>query len=364
MRALFIPMVSMRSYKTGAYTLLKDGNLQLMMARITHAPIAAGSFLALPHDAEDTEEFIRHFKLAELGIQVMLFNYGKNAADTRKNFWMLNEFAVLKLEELVDVVVVDQIHSYPGKKPVIYNFNITKLPELDRPYVDCFFEQELKSMQSAAFSTVLNPAQRSHILSQCPDLVNTVFTYTKCASAQLLPRVDNVIPLDENCIFWPFRLSDSAYKFTEVLELFDADEELRTKYKIVVTDPNESLKIDRPYLVKIKLTKDEYYALLNTKPTVIMLDDIDLVLHPGTIEFFHYGCPVITLASKLIDNPNAINSLADLPAKIKSDLKQLTALESEWLVHRFVLGSTELCLIYSEQFIKGLIEENDKIYRP
>jgi hypothetical protein len=316
MQALFIPMVSMRSYDTGKYSLLKDGNLQLMMARITHSTIANGSYLALPDHAEDLNEFCERFHLGALGIQVLQLKYGANAAETREWFWELNAVTIQLMDALVDVVIVDQIHSYPGRRPVIYNFNITKLPELDRPYVDKFFEQELQSMQKSVFSTVLNPAQRSYILAQRPELVNNVFTYTKCASALLLPRVERVIPLEENYIFWPFRLSDSAYKFNEVLAMFDADAELQAKYKIVVTDPNESLTVERPYLVKIKLSKEEYYALLSTKPTVIMLDDIDLVLHPGTIEFFHYGCPVITLASQLIDNPNAIKSLTELPATL------------------------------------------------
>ena len=51
-----------------------------------------------------------------------------------------------------------------------------------------------------------------------------------------------------------------------------------------------------------------------------MLDDIDTVLHPGTIEFFYYGCPTITFGAKLLHNPNAIPTIDMLASALSDDI--------------------------------------------
>ena len=81
-----------------------------------------------------------------------------------------------------------------------------------------------------------------------------------------------------------------------------------------------------------------------------MLDDIDTVLHPGTIEFFHYGSPVIAFEADLIDNPNAIKSLDELPQaldRIRFDSFD----EARWRTHRFVYSSHEIDQYYNQVFV-------------
>jgi hypothetical protein len=233
--------------------------------------------------------------------------YGANAVATRDFFWVSNEELMKSLEVNFDVLISD-ITGYTGLKPVVYNFNITKLPELDRPYIDRFFDLDLESIERSLFTTVINPRQREYILEVRPDLLDKVIVHTKCAHAELLPE-HRVWQAGPKTIFWPFRISDKAYQFEQFIEAFEAQGLADEGFFIFVTDPNDTLKIEKPYLSKEKLTKAEYYMMLSAKPIIVMLDDIDTVLHPGTIEFFHYGCPVVTYESELIDNFNTIPNL-------------------------------------------------------
>jgi hypothetical protein len=69
------------------------------------------------------------------------------------------------------------------------------------------------------------------------------------------------------------------------------------------------------------------------------------VLHPGTIEFFHYGCPVITYSSHLIPNLNTIPDLRWLR-------KELEDLEYNRVnVSSFVYSHGEIDSLYNEDFI-------------
>lgn len=309
MNVLFCPIYSMRSYETGKYSILKDGNFQLTMARA----LASGFdriFVAVPDDASDFDELLDRFKTYSK-IYFWKMKYGKNAVETREQFWKLNAAFLKVFPEEYDVqLVISDITGYPGDKPIIYNFNITKLPELDRPYIDRFFQQDLKSIEQSLFTTVINPRQREYILEQRPDLMNKVIVNYKVAHEALLPK-GMAGGKDQKMIFWPFRISDKAYEWEKFLKAFE-EQGLDSEYIIVTTDPNDTLHTDASFVMKMKPTKEMYYQILATRPIIVMLDDIDTVLHPGTIEFMHYKCPIITYKAKLIDNPNAIDNLEQL----------------------------------------------------
>ena len=300
MRAFWIPIFSMRSYDTGQYAILKDGNFQLTMARVLASDFES-HYVAIPDDSSDFEELLERFR-DHPQMYFTKMKYGMNAVETREKFWTLND-----TQPIADIVISD-ITGYSGTKPVIYNFNITKLPELNRPYIDKFFEQDLKSIEQSLFTTVINPRQREYILEVRPDLINKVIAHTKVAHADLLPKFPKQKPV-EKVIFWPFRISDKAYQWKQFLEAFEEQGLADDGYFIFVTDPNDTLKTEESYISKEKLSKDEYYRMLSTRPIIVMLDDIDKVLHPGTIEFLEYRCPVITYPSKLYENENTIPDL-------------------------------------------------------
>jgi hypothetical protein len=341
MNVLWIPIFSMRSYETGEYAAMKDGNFQLTMSRVLASNFDQ-VFVAVPDDTSDLDQVTERFK-EHPHVFFVQMKYGANAVATRDFFWVANVDLMKGLEANVDVVISD-VTGYTGSKPVVYNFNITKLPELNRPYIDRFFETDLKSIEQSLFTTVLNPRQREYILEIRPDLLDKVIVNTKCAHADLLPD-HKVWAADPKMIFWPFRISDKAYMFAEFIEAFEELELYKDGWTVVTTDPNDTMVVTRPYITQIKPTKEQYYRILASQPIVVMLDDIDAVLHPGTIEFFHYGCPVITFSSHLIPNLNTIPDLRWLR-------KELEDLEYNRVdISPFVYAAGEIDSLYNKDFV-------------
>lgn len=338
MRALWIPIFSMRSYETGKYAALKDGNFQLTMARVLASDFDS-HFVAIPEEVSDFDELLARFKNHPT-IYFTKMNYGKNAVETRDTFWKKNETM-----PITDIIISD-VTGYPGDKPVIYNFNITKLPELDRPYIDKYFEQDLKSIEQSLFTTVINPRQREYILEVRHDLMPKIIAHTKVAHEALLPK-GMAGGNDQKMIFWPFRISDKAYEWERFVAAFE-EQGLDDEYIIVTTDPNDTLHTDASFVMKMKPTKEMYYQILATRPIIVMLDDIDTVLHPGTIEFLHYKCPIITYKSELIHNPNAIDDLDQLSTALE-DLEYST-IDSQ----QFVYKLNEVDPYYNKTYIDVL----------
>jgi hypothetical protein len=344
MNVLWIPIFSMRSYADGKYAILKDGNFQLTMARVLASNFKSIT-ITVPTESSDFDDLVERYKGLE-AVQFIQVPYGANAVETREQFWRMNYAwicAQYEIEGNWDVLITD-ITGYGGAKPVVYNFNITKLPELNRPYIDRFFETDLKSIEQSLFTTVLNPRQREYILEVRPDLLDKVIVDTKCAHADLLPD-HKVWPADPKMIFWPFRISDKAYQFAEFIDAFESLGLHDDGWHVVITDPNDTLAVTRPYITAIKPTKEQYYRILASQPIVVMLDDIDTVLHPGTIEFFHYGCPVITFSSNLIPNLNTIPDLR----WIREELEDLEY--NRVNVSPFVYSHGEIDSLYNEDFI-------------
>jgi hypothetical protein len=349
MKVLWCPLFSMRSYETGKYAILKDGNFQLTMSRVLASNFDSVT-VAVPDNSSDFDELKSRFKDDQRILFIQL-KYGANAVETREKFWDFNDdFIEYFVDEFLVDVVISDITGYPGKKPIIYNFNITKLPELDRPYIDKFFEQDLASIEQSLFTTVLNPRQREYILEVRPDLIDKVIVNTKCAHESLMPRHE-VASIEwarsMKKIFWPFRISDKAYKWDEFLVWFQASGLADDGYTIDITDPNDTAKHLPPFVKKLKLDKASYYAMLSNRFTVVMLDDIDTVLHPGTIEFFHYGCPVITFESKLIDNPNSIVDLNELGYAVRNVVYNVIDTQ----VWNFVYRTGEVDSLYNKDFV-------------
>ena len=350
----------MRSYATGKYSILKDGNFQLTMARVRASDFDS-IHVAVPSDSSDYLEACAMF--ADARVELTMLEYGENALGTREYFWFLNNDELKFVADEYDLVISD-INGFPGSTPVIYNFNITKIPELARPYIDKFFQDDLTSIRQSLFTTVLNPRQRDYILECAPDLLPKIHAHTKCAHSDFLPWSrrkydEGVLPAlfqnpPKRIIFWPFRLSDQSYRWTEFLQ-YMVDHELGDKFTVVITDPNESLNGELPSFVKqFTPTKEEYYKILGEQPIVVMLDDINKVLHPGTIEFFYYGCPTIAFGTNLILNRNSISSMS----KLKFTLDILSRTRSP--MGEFVYEYGEIDVLYNQSTVQTLMDQNVK----
>lgn len=327
-RVLWIPIFSMRSYETGEYSILKDGNFQLTLSRMIASDFDEIIMTrpTLVSDFEEFRELISRLPKLRDRLSFTPAEYGINAVETRQKFYEVNASVLSTLLNIVDYVVTDITGFYKlnSDKPYVNNFNITKLPHLQRDYIDQFFDEDVKSIEQSMLTTVINESQRNYIRLVKPDLAKKVLTYTMVANENLLPYPNDdeiFYPIEnmsyDRTIFWPFRISDKAYKFQEFLKIF-IENGLFRDFDLIISDPNDSYTENHSFIKKIKPTKQEYYKILAACPIIIMLDEMDDVLHPGTIEFFYYNCPIITFRNNIIDHANQILTMDEIPHVLRS----------------------------------------------
>jgi hypothetical protein len=359
MKVLWIPIFSMRSYETDMYSITKDGNFQLTLSRILASDFDHIT-VSIPNMVSDINQYLEMMKMIGIkfphkNIDYIQLIYGKNAVETRKSFWVNNRDFFYN-ESILDYdLVITDITGYSGSMsfdlPFINNFNITKLPNLVRPYIDDFFNIDLVQIKQSIFTTVINKSQKEYITKIDPSLENKIFVYNKLAHEYLLPVNNQINPnIDMSTIFWPFRISDSAYKFNEFIEMFEKNN-LNLKYSIIITDPNDTYTLNKNYIHKIKMSKKQYYETLQNRPIIIMLDNIDDVFHPGTVEFMFYNCNMITFKNSLIIHDGMIKSLDDIPQKLNK-----IRYNRSFHFTDFVYSHNEISKIYSKEYIKNFLQ--------
>lgn len=272
---LIVPIYSMRSYETGKYSILKDGNFKLQINRMNWDH----DILIIPKNTSDLDEFL------DLGIlpfdQVKTAEYGENAYETRKIFWKKNQAYL----DAYGLPIVTDITGYTGNNELINNFNITKDPEVSRWYIDEFIDIDVESCKRAKKTYVLNEGQRDYLLSIDPDL--NVEVNTKVISKRYFDQVgvQQPWPMPEFDIFFPFRLTDPAYSFEQVVFQNEGS-------TILVTDPNDSYKNQFGNVTKKRFTKREYYGIIYTRPKIIYNENPNKVFHPGLADFIYFGCDI------------------------------------------------------------------------
>ncbi len=339
-------MYSMRSRETGLYDIFKDGNFQLTLARMLAMPKGTEIFFSYPINSTrinitQLESLTEFAKSKGIILRSFFAWYGDNPMQTRQGFFDINfnseehnllstlkNIKIKSLSNSTDVthIVTDicGIHNLDIHKNIHIknNFNVTSINGVSRPYVDDFFDEDLKSIKRAHVTTVLNQVQVDHIGSSTADgLTHRVYVDNKIINPAVYEFFDSLVdpsveedrnlPIKKKTIFWPFRLTDKDYMFYEFIDKFE-QQHLYEEYDIVVTDPNDSLCVEAIYLSKFTPSKAEYYKILKMKPIIVMLDDVDITLHPGTLEFLYFDCPLVCYENNVIDTPFSIKSLDEI----------------------------------------------------
>lgn len=289
MSFLVVPIYSMRSYETGQYSILKDGNFKLHINRMDWD----NDYLVVPNNCSDLEEFKSLNIINE--DRIIEAQYGKNAYETRGTFWQNNNF------DEYNATIVTDLPRYKGKNKFINNFNITKDPNNPRWFIDEFIEDDIEAVNNAEKTYVLNQDQKDY-LEQC-GAKGKIEVNTKVVSKKYFDKVGiekRLLPHFD--IFFPFRLSDPAYKWNEVKNL---------NKTILITDPNDSWDgTGKANIFKNKFTKRQYYGIINSKPKVLYNEDPSKIFHPGLADFIYFGCDIEspykipTLEEVLIDDKN------------------------------------------------------------
>ena len=240
MKVLIIPQFSMRSYKDSKYSLLADGNLNIVLHQIYRSNESATYDITIPinHREEEFNTLVDLVAKFNCNIAFKPIEYGINADD--------NRLVVPKTLSDFDYAPYSFCISYfeylRPTIPWILKMHMSQIKELARPYADKHFPAFVNALSSPNLivADVLNYAQKAFVPSklQYKVSVNELCLNTDFYSLivdtfkdqNLIKILDDMIPLD-SC-FFPFRVSDKAYCYEHIK---------KTDY-MVVTDPNESSK--------------------------------------------------------------------------------------------------------------------------
>lgn len=281
MAKLIVPIFSMRSYETGNYSVLKDGNFQLHLHRAS-----PGDIICVPKNSDDVDELRELFPY----IQFAPLWYKSNAYETRKHFWEENTFVVDSLIDYYDCsILVTDITGYPGDFNVIYNFNITMDPNEPRSYIDEFIECDVISVNQSERTFVLNECQKD-VLVSLGAKADKIIVSQRVINPDIVQTFLGSDPIKLKGVFHPFRISDKCYNFKEVVETcksLDLD--------LYITDPNDTYdasdyNYDKIHL--IKLSKKDYYRVLLSSPVIMYNENPEKVFHPGLAEFIYFRCNI------------------------------------------------------------------------
>lgn len=278
MKVLIIPQYSMRSYRTGTYSLLADGNLNIVLHHIFNDTKTNEYTICIPidHVKEDLEILIKkivpQFKCS---INFMEIPYGYNAEDNRTAVpHFFNKFTFYSYS-----YVISYFENLQCNIPWILKMHMSKIEELGRPYADRYYGDFIQALKDPMLirADVLNYAQYNMVNRTNPAEVYKVNVNEQCLNiklynilgslftkASIVKQLDDVIP--KNAIFFPFRISDKAYDFERVKAL---------GRPVVVTDPNESL--DDPMVIKLSGNMKE--ILFSTLWLMQERVDIDIALY-------------------------------------------------------------------------------------
>lgn len=277
----------MRSYETGLYDVSKDGNFQLHISRAN-----PGDAVAFPKNSIGIDQF------TDLGLTFLPMEYGINAYDTRSNFWKNpHNIEIISSLPEVDEVILDVSGAPSLWTDISYNFNITSHPLIKRPYIDEFLKRDVDSINKSRRTTVLNEWQKIWLIQngalegkiEVDQRVVNPLVLEKYTSSIDPVKCDYWREIFEGFIFFPFRISDSCYKFEKVLEMAGL-----LGMGVLITDPNESYKNDHFNVQKYVPTKEEYYTMLSAQPKIIYYEDPEFCFHPGLGELIYFDCEIIS----------------------------------------------------------------------
>ena len=189
--------------------------------------------------------------------------------------------------------VISYFENLRPSVPWILKMSMSKINELDRPYADKYYSSFMASLDDSNLvrADVLNYSQLEEVKRTDPNLAYMINVNERCLSRELYSKLaglfvdmDIVAQLDKEtptgAIFFPFRISDKAYRFDKAKLL---------GRPMVVTDPNESLS--DPSVIKLsgnlKTLLFSMLYLMNTKRVdidIALYEDCELAVHQLIIE--------------------------------------------------------------------------------
>ncbi len=332
---------SMRNHSDGLYNPLLDGNLNLTLHRIypvLQADKNKKVTLTIPLNVDLEQLKILEQFIANIGLERQVsfaeITYGKNALANRDQFIDISHLKGLYTG--CDLIISDFSSCiFNGTIPVIYNFNISKSKDLDRWFIDEFFDKQMNTViECDEYVYVLNDSQREFMLDSATspiirkNIESTVIVDTEIINKELFDHqltffgkmmtkryedelkdsLKTIWLKYEQVFFLPFRLTDTCYNFKGILEIC---KDSKMKICIITTNPNDGdLLSNVPDNVRVINAAEKfgninkktlYYEILknieeiNTitdrpKIYIPIFEDPSIVLHQSLIEM-QLACP-------------------------------------------------------------------------
>lgn len=308
---LFVPVLSMRDYSTNKYKLNCDGNMARVLSiiykgeingiRINHAVINIPSLDKLMQS--DFKELKN--KIIQKGIDdkiTFIFNnnYGINAHDTRMTPKLIDDinninsfdYIVTEPQYLTKQLINDD--SINNNK-LIYWCVASETINYS-PWFTKEFKEDDKWIASKITTICATDSQVKYLKgkSKLGEFYNANFS-------------------DMKIIFFPFRISDESYQWNKFFNMLKRlkSEGVRN-YKVLVTDPNNSLEnISDDFISIIDSSFPLYISILKGKPIIPYFENADEVLHISIKEMEMYKCEIICYNNHSIQDDTNIYKVSN-----------------------------------------------------
>ena len=312
-QVLLIPIISMRSYETGLYNLMSDGNVSRIISKLACSDFKKATVL-VPQNNCGLYELQ---KLADrvIGKDKVDFvecdAYGKNAGETRveiKKFmkYLSDDYDVILIEpNLLTEFLIKQ--NSPIVSKLVYWCPVSATTGFTPQFIEGFADIDKFIAQNIPVA-VATKSQKDFLMGK--SFIDKSFY--------------NPEPFDYKTIYFPFRLSDPCYHAKEFKQAILNLKDKGYNFKVLYSDPNESgLFDDDNIFVKVPTQKEVYTQILKSKPIIPYLENSNDVLHISICEFIYYQCEVIQFENEIINNPccENIHDISELESALEKKLK-------------------------------------------
>lgn len=314
-KVLMIPVYSTRSYATGKYDLLSDGNISKFLMKILYSDAKEIDIL-IPINSIN----LSYVKEITKGMKISWIpsNYGVNAHETRNmNKEFLNivkrlyglkkyDYIISEIDSLAYDIAVNNYDFFDKEKFIYWagSWNADGTPWYESGHED-------------VNKTIANNVKTACLLKGQVTLYGGKSFYDECIYK---PEI-----FDYKIIFFPFRLSDKSYKLEFFKEtIHKLNKEGYKNFKVLYTDPNDSHLLDgedKNIFIKVSSNKFIYQSILKGRPIIPYLDDVNKNYHSNIFEFVYYNCDVIMHTNDIFTNVTFIEKDDELYKTLKTRLE-------------------------------------------
>lgn len=285
---LMIPVYSTRSYDSGVYDLLADGNISKFLMKVLKSE-AKEIDIFYPRHSKNIDCIERLTdKYAKCRVSWLAREYGLNAHETRNmgqkfyNYILGSgkqyDYIISEIDTLAEIAIESKNHFCDSNNFIYWagSWNADGSPWYEKEHANTN-QYIAKNISTAC------------LLKGQVDLYKGKSFYDEC--------IYDPQYFDKQIIFFPFRLSDKSYHAEEFKNIIhELKDEGYDNFVVLFTDVNDSHVFDKELIngfIKVPSNKFVYQAILKGKPIIPYLDDVTKNYHSNIFEFEYYGCDII-----------------------------------------------------------------------